>query len=57
MLSHGEQTLRALLSPGQVVDALLEGAKFESLAEPEAACCTELKRAKFESIAEPWAGC
>ena len=57
MLSHGEQNLRAWLSPGKVVDSLLKRANFESLAEPEAACYAELKQAKFESLAEPWAGC
>ena len=49
--------MRALLSPRQVVDALLERAKFESLAKPEAACCAELKRAKFRSLAVPLACC
>ena len=38
MPCQSDQILRALLSPRQVVDALLEWAKFESLAMPWAGC-------------------
>ena len=55
-LSHGEQILRALLSPGQVVTPCKSEQKFESLAKPEAACCAELKRARFDvrALPSPW---